>query len=134
LQRRKFPPGKDLDADGVPDLTWFAPDGREPGWQDESARTLRCQLDGNNDGARPDVDRLFFNRNSHLESQWVKPPPLGSSRLWRRAIDTSLPGGADSAEPGEEAFIDPPGFYIANPRTVDRTASPGRIIKTPIGA
>jgi glycogen operon protein len=27
LQRRKFLLGKDLDADGIPELAWFAPDG-----------------------------------------------------------------------------------------------------------
>ena len=117
LQRRKFLLGKDLDADGIPDLTWFAPDGSEPRWQDESARTLCYQLDSSDDGARLDVDRLFFILSAHFESQWVKLPPLGSSRRWYRAIDTSLPSGADFAEPGEEVPIDPSGFYIANPRT-----------------
>jgi len=117
LQRRKFLLGKDLDADGVPDLTWFAPDGGEPRWQDETARTLCYQLDSRDDGARLDVDRLFFILNAHFESQWVKLPPLGPSRCWYRAIDTSLPSGADFADPGKEIPIDPPDHYIANPRT-----------------
>ena len=117
LQRRKFLLGKDLDADGIPDLTWFAPDGSEPRWQDENVRTLCYQLDSSDDGARLDVDRLFFILNADFEPQGVKLPPPGSSRRWYRAIDTSLPSGTDFAEPGEEVPIDPPGFYIANPRT-----------------
>jgi len=117
LQRRKFFLGKDLDADGIPDLTWFAPDGGQPRWQDGSARTLCCQLDSSEDGARLDVDRLFFILNGDFESQWVKLPPLGPSRCWRRAIDTSLPSGEDFAEPGKEIPIDPPDHYIANPRS-----------------
>lgn len=117
LQRRKFLLGKDLDADGVPDLTWYAPDGGEPRWQDEGMRTLCYQLDTSDDGARLDVDRLFFILNGHFEPQWVKLPPLGPSRHWRRAIDTSLPGGEDFAEPGKEVVIDPPDHYIANARS-----------------
>ncbi len=117
LQRRKFLLGKDLDADGVPDLTWFAPDGGEPRWQDENSRTLCYQLDTSDDGARLDVDRLFFILNAHFEPQWVKLPALGASHSWRRAIDTSLPSGADFVEPGQEVRIDPPDHYIANPRS-----------------
>ncbi|MBZ5515119.1 MAG: glycogen debranching protein GlgX [Acidobacteriia bacterium] len=117
LQRRKFLLGKDLDADGIPDLTWFAPDGGEPRWGDETARTLCYQLDTSEDGAQLDVDRLFFILNAYFEPQWVKLPPLGPSRCWSRAIDTSLPSGADFADPGKEIPIDPPDHYIANPRT-----------------
>jgi glycogen operon protein len=117
LQRRKFLLGKDLDADGIPDLTWYAPDGGEPRWQDENARTLCYQLDASEDGARMEVDRLFFILNAHFEPQWVKLPPLPPSRRWRRAIDTSLAVGADFAETGQEVPIDPPEYYIANPRS-----------------
>ena len=117
LQRRKFLLGKDLDADGIPDLTWFAPDGGQPSWQDESARTLCYQLDATDEGEQLDVDRLFFILNAHFELQWVKLPPLGPGRGWYRAIDTSLPSGEDFADPGKEIRIDPPDHYIANPRS-----------------
>jgi isoamylase len=125
LQRRKFPLGKDLDDDGVPDLTWFAPDQGELRWQDEGARTLCYQLDSSEDGAQLDIDRLFFILNGHFEPQWIKLPPLGLSRGWYRAVDTSLPGNADFAEPGQEVNIDPPDHYIANARsTVVLLAAP----------
>jgi len=117
LQRRKFLLGKDLDDDGVPDLAWYAPDGGEPRWQDEGGRTLCYQLDTSDDGARLEVDRLFFILNAHFEPQWVKLPPLRPSHRWRRAIDTSLPSGEDFAEAGKEVVIDPPDHYIANPRS-----------------
>ncbi len=117
LQRRKFLLGKDLDADGVPDLTWFAPDQGEPAWRDERARTLCYQLDTSEDGAKPDADRLFFILNGHFEVQWVRLPPLGPSHNWYRAIDTSLPSGADFMEAGQEIRLDPPDHYIANPRS-----------------
>jgi glycogen operon protein len=117
LQRRNFLLGMDLDADSVPDLAWFAPDGGEPRWQDGNARTLCYQLDSSDHGARLDVDRLFFILNAHFEPQWVKLPSPGPSVRWYRSIDTSLPSGVDFAEPGEEIPIDPPDHYIANPRS-----------------
>src|SRR5262245_41377237 len=40
LQRRKFAVGRDLDDDGVPDLTWYSPDLGFPNWQDRNVRTL----------------------------------------------------------------------------------------------
>jgi glycogen operon protein len=40
LQRRKFFLGEDLDADGVPDLTWFGTDLGLPHWSDADGRTL----------------------------------------------------------------------------------------------
>jgi len=114
---RKFPLGKDLDADGVPDLSWFAPDQGQPSWNDPSARTLCYQLDVTDGDIPSEAARLFFILNSHYESQWVKLPPPGSSRGWYRAIDTSLPGPEDFMDAGKEVLLDPPEIYIANPRS-----------------
>ena len=49
--------------------------------------------------------------------QTVRLPELGPAKAWFRAIDTSQPSGADFADPGQEVRIDPPGYYIANPRS-----------------
>ena len=117
LQNRKFFLGKDLDDDNVPDLTWFAPDLGNPQWQDANARTLCYQLDASEDGSQFGVDRLFFILNAHHEPQRVKLPPLESGRAWRRAIDTSIPGGESFADAGREILLDPPDHYIANPRS-----------------
>ena len=92
LQRRKFFLGKDLDDDGVPDLTLVSrrisarPIGRTP-----NARTVCVQLDASEDGSDVGVDRLFFILNGHYEPQWIKLPQLRADRGWHRAIDTSLP-------------------------------------------
>ncbi len=117
LQQRKFPVGKDLDVDGVADLTWYAPDGGEQRWHDEGARTLCYQLDSCDDGRQLEVKRLFFILNGHFESQYVVLPKLEDSCHWYRAIDTSLPEDEDFAEPGEERILDPNNSYIANPRS-----------------
>ncbi len=117
LQRRKFFLGKDLDDDGIPDLTWFSPDLGTPTWGDPDARTLCYQLDSAEGGEQVDADRLFFILNGNYAPQWVKLPALGRQGGWYRAIDTSLPGGADFAELGQEVRIDPPDHYIVNPRS-----------------
>jgi len=117
LQRRKFFLGKDLDDDGVPDLTWFSPDLGSPGWQDANARTVCVQLDASEDGSMEGVDRLFFIYNAHYDPQWVKLPQLPAGEGWYRAIDTSLASGYDFLEAGKEIPIDPPDHYLANPRS-----------------
>jgi hypothetical protein len=48
----------------------------------------------------------------------VNLPTLALNLRWHRAIDTSLPGGEDFAESGNEILIDPPDHYIANGRSV----------------
>jgi glycogen operon protein len=117
LQQRNFPLGKDLDADSVPDLAWYGPDGGEPGWHDPDARILCCQIDSGEDGATRAVDRLFFILNAHSEPQWVRLPPLVAPRRWYRAVDTSLPAGEDFAEPDREVLVEPSDHYIANGRS-----------------
>ena len=117
LQRRKFPLGKDLDADGVPDLRWWGADQDEPRWHDPDARTLCYQLDTSDEGPQHAVDRLFFILNAHFEPQWVKLPPLSAPRSWYRAVDTSLPAGEDFAEPDREVPVEPSDHYIVNARS-----------------
>jgi glycogen operon protein len=117
LQRRKFYLGKDLDDDGVADLTWYSNVLGAPSWQDTNARTLCMQLDASEDGANNGVDRVFFILNGHYEPQWIQLPQLGADRGWHRAIDTSLPGGEDFLEAGQEVEIDPADHYIVNPRS-----------------
>ena len=117
LQRRKFFLGKDLDDDGVPDLTWYSPDLGSPDWQDPNARTVCVQLDASEDGTDFGVARLFFVFNAHYEPQRIKLPQLSADQTWHRAIDTSLPGGVDFLDPGLEVRIDPADHYLANPRS-----------------
>jgi isoamylase len=116
LQRRQFALGTDLDADGVPNLSWFGTDNGNPHWDDPNARTLCVQFDsGPNDGLA--VKRLFLILNADFKSQWVKLPQLGLPLAWHRAIDTSLPAGVDFADTGAETRLDPADHYIANPRS-----------------
>ena len=101
----------------MPDIAWFGPDLDEPHWTDPNARTLCFQVDTSEHGEIADAKRLFFILNGHYETQTVKLPQPGASKAWFRAVDTSLPSGPDFADEGQEVRIDPPGFYIVNPRT-----------------
>ena len=117
LQRRRFYLGNDLDGDGVPDLTWFAPDLNPPRWEDAGQRTICWQLDAREGTGDDDAGRLFFVFNGHFEPQRVTLPPIASGRAWHRAIDTSLPSGEDFAEAGQEIALDPSDHYLVNPRS-----------------
>jgi len=117
LQRRKFLLGKDLDADGIPDLTWFAPNGGEPDWSDPNARTLCYQLDACEDGSPCEGARLFFILNGDFNSQFVKLPTLAKPLAWWRAIDTTLPAGEDFMDAGKEVVLNPQDHYIVSPRS-----------------
>jgi glycogen operon protein len=117
LQNRRFFLGADLDADGVPDLLWQAPDGGAPAWQDPNLRTICWQLDAREDGSSRGASRLFFVLNGDFEPKWIRLPALDPSRKWHRAIDTSLPSGPDFADRGAEVPLRPDDHYIVNPRS-----------------
>jgi glycogen operon protein len=118
LQCRKFRLGKDLDADGIPDLSWFAPDGgSQPGWSDPDSRTLCYQLDAAEQGETTGADRLFFILNGDFRSRFVRLPALAAGSAWHRAIDTSLGAPDDFMRAGAEVKLDPQDHYIANARS-----------------
>jgi len=116
LQRRRFALGKDLDADGVPDLAWFGTDLAGPRWTDREARTLCMQLDSSED-ANCRRGRLFLIFNAHFDSQWVALPMLESPLAWHRGIDTSLPADDEVSDPGSEVPLNPRDHYIAAARS-----------------
>ncbi|TAL22147.1 MAG: glycogen debranching enzyme GlgX [Nitrospirae bacterium] len=118
LQRRKFFLGKDLNADNIPDLSWFGTDGKEPAWLDQSLRTLCFRLDGGEEVSENGCYHLFFILNTDHAARYVDLPNNAPVKKWLRVIDTSLPQGEDFLEHGKEMPINPPDHYIANPRSV----------------
>ena len=117
LQQRKFPLGTDLDADHIPDLSWFGPDGQAPDWSNPESRTLCYQLDTDDTIPGGAVTSLFFILNADYQNKWTVLPPLLGTYAWHRIVDTSLPAGQDFAEPYTEVRVDPADHYIANPRS-----------------
>jgi isoamylase len=117
LQRRKFLLGADLDADHIPDLSWFGPDGSAPDWDDPEARTLCYRLDTDDNAPGGTATSLFFILNADYRTQWVVLPAATAPATWHRIVDTSLPAGEDFADTAAEVRIDPADHYIANPRS-----------------
>ncbi len=117
LQRRKFFLGTDLDADHIPDLTWFGKDLGKPSWDDPELRTLCYQIDGGDERSELGDYHLFFILNADFNLQSIRLPELTNGRQWYRVIDTSLKSGEDFLDVGKEIRIDPPDHYLANPRS-----------------
>jgi len=117
LQRRKFLLGKDLDADHIPDITWFGKDLGKPNWDDPELRTLCYRLDGGEEKSELGHYHLYFILNADFNLQFISLPELPDGEKWYRVIDTSLKAGDDFLDTGREAFVDPPDHYLANPRS-----------------
>ncbi len=117
LQRRKFSLGVDLDADNIPDLSWFGADLKTPNWLDPELRTICTLLDGGEEQSEVGRYFLFLILNADFHMQPVKIPTAPNETRWYRVIDTSLPDGEDFLDTGKEIPIDPVNLYLVNPRS-----------------
>lgn len=117
LQRRKFLLGRDLNANHIPDITWFGKDGGKPLWDDPELRTLCYRLDGGEVKSRLGNYQLFIILNADFMVQDIKIPGIEEGMKWHRVIDTSLESGEDFADVGKEILLNPFGYYPSNPRS-----------------
>jgi glycogen operon protein len=117
LQRRKFVLGQDLDADAVPDFSWFGADLQTPQWDNPDCRTLCYRLDGGEVRSAAGDYNIFIILNADYRHQPVGIPRPDGAKRWYRVIDTSLPSGEDCLETGEEIPLNPAEIYLANPRS-----------------
>jgi glycogen operon protein len=117
LRKRKFLLAEDLDADSVPDLTWYGFSLDSPSWDDTELRTLCYRLEGSDTDTESSGYHIFVILNGDWRQQGVKLPPFTDGKRWYRVIDTSLPAGEDFSADGAEVKVDPPEYYVANPRS-----------------
>ncbi len=117
LQNRKFFLGRDLNADDVPDISWFGTDSGMPRWGDPEARTVCYRLDGGETPSALGSYYLFIILNADHTLQPVNIPALPGGQRWHRVIDTSLPAGEDFLDAGAEILLDPAESYLVNPRS-----------------
>ncbi|MEW5755310.1 MAG: glycogen debranching protein GlgX [Pseudomonadota bacterium] len=117
LQRRKFFLGADLDADQIPDISWYGADLGAPNWNAPELRTLCYRLDGGEDKAAGKDYSLFIILNADWRTQSVQIPPADGNKKWYRVIDTSLRAGEDFCAPGQEVPLNPASRYQTNPRS-----------------
>lgn len=117
LQRRKFSLGMDLDADSIPDLSWFDPDMQTPNWLDPELRTICLRMDGGEEKSPAGRYFLFVIYHADYNIRTVIIPPAPDGTRWHRIVDTSLPAGEDFLDTGKEILLDPADQYIVNPRS-----------------
>jgi isoamylase len=98
-------------ADGLPAVEWHGRHPHQPDWSPDS-RLLVMQLPGGSN----DND-LLVAINMHWEPTPIVLPRARTGRLWRRAIDTSLPSPDDIVEtPTQEPYVE--AAYRLAPRSV----------------
>jgi glycogen operon protein len=100
-----------VNARGLRDLSWHGCDGAPPNWGDPDARAVAFTLGGQ--GQDADIHVIM---NMYWEPLSFVLPDL-NGRVWRRAVDTSLPSPDDIAEPGHETPV-AAGAYRAGPRSI----------------
>lgn len=98
LQRRRFFLGRALRGDGIRDIVWLTPQGREmtdADWNSEHARCLGFILDGqlidevDDQGRQITGDTLFIMLNAHHDLVPFHVPTHGSDESWNAVVDTA---------------------------------------------
>ncbi len=118
LQKRKFRFGDDGNEMRSARIAWLGPDLQEPRWDDRELRIVCMHLSETHDKPEEGVNRLFAILNADHLGHVVLLPGLTNGMGWYKMIDTSHEAGDDFCEPGKEILINPPGKYIANPRSI----------------
>jgi isoamylase len=107
FSRPRFFRGEAVSAEGLKDITWLTPEGREPtqeDWNNPAARCLGYVLGGAageffTAGGERDIDRSFLVMlNAHADDICFRIPELPVAVEWEMVIDTAEPAGL--APPG----------------------------------
>jgi isoamylase len=118
LERRRFLLGRDLDADGLPDIDWIGFDGGGPAWDDPEERALAYRLASGRKDGRPGEDVLLFALNGDWNLRTLRLPAPPHERRWHRVVDTSLDAPDDFVDVEQAVLLDPDDRYLVNPRSV----------------
>jgi isoamylase len=111
FRRRRFFSGKPVGrrgAEGLPDITWFAPDGSEmteEDWESSFAKSIAVYLNGHGipdldvRGQRVTDDSFVLCFNAHCESIEFTLPPTDFGAAWVPVIYTADTATAQEAKP-----------------------------------
>ena len=111
FRRRRFFSGKPVGrrgAEGLPDITWFAPDGSEmteEDWESSFAKSIAVYLNGHGipnldvRGQRVTDDSFVLCFNAHYESIEFTLPPTDFGAAWVPVIYTADTATAQEAKP-----------------------------------
>jgi glycogen operon protein len=114
FRRRDYLTGSPLPGNGLKDVYWLAPEGREMGhedWGDPERRTLGMQL-GND---APDGQRFLVLFNAAPEPVEFLLAPDFPEGGWVQVFDTRIPDGMVRETP---AVLNPGGVFALEPRMV----------------
>jgi glycogen operon protein len=114
LRRRSFFRGRPVGGEGVKDLTWLRPDGREMGdgdWHRGDTQVLGMLLSGEaadetDERGRPvKGDTMLLLLNGGFEAATFRLPALDADGGWVKMVDTAqpmidVPAGAEVEVPG----------------------------------
>jgi glycogen operon protein len=117
LRRRTFLTGADRDRDGIMDIAWYDPEGREPAWRDPSRRSLAFRIQGREipreeAESGQSLSDLFVALHAAPDDREFRLPPPSAGYSWYRAVDTALAPGDDARAPGDEAPLPRQDAYL----------------------
>ncbi len=115
LRRTRFLHGREVSENGVKDITWFSPRGKEKTsaeWQNPLARCLGLMLNGHAgtyrtpDGQPADDDTLLIIMNAYHDVVPFTLPEVPGGSGWNRLLDTVDPSmdGQATHHPAAEPF------------------------------
>jgi isoamylase len=102
LRRRSFFTGRTLTGEGVKDLAWIRPDGREmteEDWEDRTAHVLGMLIHGEatdevDERGRPILgDTLLLLLNGSARTRQFDLPRIDGPGLWQELVNTARPEG-----------------------------------------
>lgn len=102
LMRRYFLTGGNTDRSGIPDVTWYGIDLKEPAWDDPEAQVLSYTLAATG----PGEEHLHIILNMSEDVIEMKIPVLAGGRKWCVTIDTSRPCPEDIADRDRRKILD----------------------------
>jgi glycogen operon protein len=117
LMRRAFFTGRDINKDSRLDIQWYGMDLAPPDWGNPDLRTIAYQLDGAETDQGAGDYLVFVILNASWNAHGVRLPDPGSTRRWRRVLDTSLEAGEDFLPDGRELLLEPADHYVASARS-----------------
>ncbi len=129
--RHTFLDGRERPDNGLRDVYWLAPEGREmtaADWENTRRRTIGCQI-GNYDDLDPE-GRLLIILNAAAEPVEFRLPTDFPSDAWKALIDTSAASGLvddgaeDTLRPGSSRLIEAHSLVLYRHPSDDREAAP----------
>jgi glycogen operon protein len=108
LRRRRFLSGRTRRGARLPDITWYAPNGGQPAWDAEEARSLAFTLAS---VAAGEADlHVMLNMGERPQTFLI---PRNPGRTWHVAIDTAARAPGDIITPQEQKPLSAPRLTLA---------------------